>query len=79
MEKKKYLECGKIVNTHGVKGAVKLESWCNSPYDLAEKAQASAQKLTLFRLLEISLKAALDRCKEGKEPSVITARNRRKR
>lgn len=36
MEKKKYLECGKIVNTHGVKGAVKLESWCNSPYDLAE-------------------------------------------
>lgn len=36
MEKKKYLECGKIVNTHGVKGAVKLESWCNTPYDLAE-------------------------------------------
>ena len=36
MEKKKYLECGKIVNTHGVKGAVKLESWCNTPEDLAE-------------------------------------------
>ena len=36
MEKKKYLECGKIVNTHGVKGAVKLESWCNTPDDLAE-------------------------------------------
>jgi len=36
MEKKKYLECGKIVNTHGVKGAVKLESWCNTPHDLAE-------------------------------------------
>lgn len=36
MENKKYLECGKIVNTHGVKGAVKLESWCNTPDDLAE-------------------------------------------
>ena len=34
MEKKKYIECGKIVNTHGVKGAVKLESWCNTPDDL---------------------------------------------
>ena len=35
MEQKKYLECGKIVNTHGVRGAVKLESWCNSPEELA--------------------------------------------
>ena len=35
MEKKKYLECGKIVNTHGFRGAVKLESWCNTPEDLA--------------------------------------------
>lgn len=29
--KNQYLECGKIINTHGVKGAVKLESWCDSP------------------------------------------------
>ena len=35
MEKKKYLECGKIINTHGVRGAIKLESWCNSPEELA--------------------------------------------
>lgn len=33
--KNQYLECGKIVNTHGVKGAVKLESWCDSPAVLA--------------------------------------------
>ena len=26
----KYLECGKIINTHGVKGALKIESWCDS-------------------------------------------------
>ena len=31
----KYLECGKIVNTHGCMGGVKAESWCNSEKDLA--------------------------------------------
>ncbi len=31
----KYIECGKIVNTHGVTGALKLESRCNTPEDLA--------------------------------------------
>lgn len=35
MEKKQYLECGKVINTHGFRGAVKLESWCNTPEDLA--------------------------------------------
>lgn len=35
MSKSQYLECGKIINTHGVRGCVKLESWCDSPADLA--------------------------------------------
>ena len=35
MSKCAYIECGKIINTHGVKGALKLESWCNTPEDLA--------------------------------------------
>ena len=35
-KEKKYLECGKIINTHGVKGAVKIESWCDSPEILAD-------------------------------------------
>ena len=35
MEKSKYLECGKIINTHGVRGGLKLESWCDTPDDLA--------------------------------------------
>ena len=30
-----YLECGKIINTHGVAGKVKLECWCDSPEVLA--------------------------------------------
>lgn len=33
--KKSYLECGKIVNTHGVAGAVKIDPWCDSPETLA--------------------------------------------
>ena len=35
MSKSKYLECGKIVNTHGIRGGLKLESWCDTPDDLA--------------------------------------------
>ena len=35
MSKSKYLECGKIINTHGVRGGLKLESWCDTPQDLA--------------------------------------------
>ena len=31
MEKKAYLEVAKIINTHGVRGAVKLELWCDGP------------------------------------------------
>ncbi len=30
----RYIECAKIINTHGCHGAVKLESWCNSPDEL---------------------------------------------
>ena len=32
---RKYIEIGKIVNTHGVKGTVKVEPWCDSPSVLA--------------------------------------------
>ncbi len=34
--KQAYLECGKIINTHGFRGTVKLESWCDTPDVLAE-------------------------------------------
>ena len=36
MSRQPYLECGKIINTHGVRGTVKLESWCDSPAILAD-------------------------------------------
>lgn len=28
---KKYLEAGKIVGTHGIRGEVRVETWCDSP------------------------------------------------
>ena len=31
-----YIECGKIINTHGCHGGIKVESWCNTPEELAE-------------------------------------------
>ena len=30
-----FLECGKVVNTRGLDGEIKLESWCDSPAVLA--------------------------------------------
>ena len=35
MIKNEYIECGKIINTHGCQGGLKLESWCNSAADMA--------------------------------------------
>ena len=35
MTEKRYIECGKIINTHGCRGGIKAESWCNSEEDLA--------------------------------------------
>lgn len=35
MEKKQFIEAGEIVNTHGVRGEVKIRSWLDSPEFLA--------------------------------------------
>ena len=42
--KKQYLECGKIANTHGVRGAVLIESWCDSPAVLASLKTVYTEK-----------------------------------
>lgn len=33
---KKFLEAGKIVGTHGVKGELRVQSWCDSPDTLCD-------------------------------------------
>ena len=35
MDLKQFLEGGQIVNTHGIKGEVKIDSWCDTPEVLA--------------------------------------------
>ena len=43
--KKTYIECGKILGAHGVRGIVKAESWCDSPKVLsAQKRIFLAEK-----------------------------------
>ena len=44
MSKEKYLEIGKIVNTHGVRGALKVEPWCDSPEQLCSLANLYYKK-----------------------------------
>lgn len=34
--KKQFLEAGKVVNTHGVTGDLKIQSWCDSPEVLTD-------------------------------------------
>jgi 16S rRNA processing protein RimM len=34
--KKQFIECGKIVSTHGVRGEVKIQPWADSPEFLCE-------------------------------------------
>ncbi len=32
----RYLECGRIINTHGCRGEVKAEPWMDAPHDLVD-------------------------------------------
>ena len=50
---KNYLECGKIINTHGIKGAVKVESWCASPFVLADLERVFTEENGGFKEYEV--------------------------
>lgn len=49
----KYLETGKIVNTHGVRGFVKAEAWCDSPKVLADLSCVYVLKNGSFEKIKI--------------------------
>ncbi len=36
MSRNKFLKIGKVVGVHGVRGEIKIESWCDSPEDFCE-------------------------------------------
>lgn len=53
-EKEKYLECGKIINTHGVRGACKIESWCDTPDVLCKIKKLYYKKKDEYLSLEVT-------------------------
>ena len=53
---KEYLECGKIVAAHGVRGLVKVESWCDSPKILAAQKRVFLAEKDGFK--EVSVVSA---------------------
>ncbi len=42
--KREYLECGRIIGAHGVKGLVTVESWCDSASVLASRKRVYMEK-----------------------------------
>ena len=47
-EKKEFLEIGRIINTHGVRGEVKIEPWCDSPEDFCKLSRIYLENKTEF-------------------------------
>ena len=54
MAEEKYLECGKIINTHGVHGGLKVESWCDDVETLCEIKTLFYKKRDEFIPLEVT-------------------------
>jgi 16S rRNA processing protein RimM len=57
MEEKRYIECGKIINTHGCHGGLKLESWCDSPEVLASFERVFIKKAGAYAELKVKKSA----------------------
>ena len=49
-----YIECGKMINTHGCHGGVKMESWCNSPEELAELPRLFVKEGASYREYKVT-------------------------
>lgn len=49
----KYLECGKIINTHGIKGQIKLESFCDSPKVLASLGKVYLHEGNVYKEFKV--------------------------
>lgn len=53
MNRKDYLECANVINTHGVRGDVKLESLCDSPEVLASLERVFVLEGGKYREIEV--------------------------
>lgn len=54
MSKNMFLECGKIINTHGFRGGLKLESWCDTPEVLAKLKRVYILKNGTYECLNVT-------------------------
>ncbi len=54
-----YPECGRIINTHGCRGGVKIEPWCDSPAVLAALKTVYVKKGNEMSPLRLSRTAVL--------------------
>ncbi len=52
-QQNEYIECGSVSTTHGINGAVKVRSLCNTPEDLASLPALYLPKLGVYRKLEV--------------------------
>ncbi len=48
-----YPECGKIINTHGCRGGVKIEPWCDSPAVFAALPAVYLKSAEGYRALKL--------------------------
>lgn len=58
MKMKKYLECARAINTHGIRGGVKFESLCDTPEKLAALKRIylkNGEEYTEYRVISASV------------------------
>ena len=58
---RQYLECGKVVNTHGIAGGIKAESWCDQPEILSSLNQVYFLKSGVYIPIKVMRSAVQKR------------------
>ena len=59
--KKEYIECGRICSAHGVRGVVKVESWCDTPKILATRKRVYTEKNGIYTEYRVLTSSPSDR------------------
>lgn len=61
--KKEYIECGKVCSAHGVRGAMKIDPWCDSPKVLAsQKRVFLAERDGAYKEIKVLSASVAGRC-----------------
>lgn len=61
--KKEYIECGKVCSAHGVRGAMKIDPWCDTPRVLAsQKRVFLADRCGTYKEIQVLSASVAGRC-----------------